>query len=78
MPHSKEKAMKTRDEILRLLAMEKPELERRFKVRQLALFGSYVRGDQRADSDVAVQSLENDCVAVVARTFLFLGCVDFP
>ena len=46
--------MKTRDEILKVLAREKPELERRFKVRQLALFGSYVRGDQRADSDVDI------------------------
>ena len=46
--------MKTRDEILKLLTKEKPELERRFRVRQMALFGSYVRGDQRADSDVDI------------------------
>ena len=46
--------MKTRDEILKLLTKEKPELERRFMVRQMALFGSYGRGDQRADSDVDI------------------------
>ena len=46
--------MKTRDEILKLLTKEKPELERRFRVCQMALFGSYGRGDQRADSDVDI------------------------
>ena len=46
--------MKTRDEILKLLAREKPELERRFRVNQMALFGSYVRGDQQAGSDVDI------------------------
>ena len=46
--------MKTRDEILKLLAREKPELKRRFRVRQMALFGSYVRGDQQAGSDVDI------------------------
>lgn len=46
--------MKTRDEILKLLAQEKPELERRFRVHQMALFGSCVRGDQQAGSDVDI------------------------
>ena len=44
--------MKTREEILNLLAKNKPELETRFKVRRLGLFGSYARGEQRANSDV--------------------------
>lgn len=46
--------MKTREEILDILAREKPELERRFLVRQLALFGSYARGDQNQHSDVDI------------------------
>jgi uncharacterized protein len=46
--------MKTRDDILSTLAQSKPELASRFKVRQLALFGSYARGDQQADSDVDI------------------------
>ena len=45
---------KTREEILSLLIQNKSELENRFKVRQLAIFGSYARGDQRADSDVDI------------------------
>lgn len=45
---------KAREEILSLLVKNKPELENRFKVRRLALFGSYARGDQRPDSDVDI------------------------
>lgn len=46
--------MKTREEILSLLAKDKPELESRFKVKKLALFGSYARGEQHGDSDVDI------------------------
>ena len=46
--------MKTREEILAVLAKRKPELARRFPLRRLALFGSYARGDQQPDSDVDV------------------------
>ena len=45
---------KTREEILSLLSQNKSDLENRFKVRRMALFGSYARGDQRSDSDVDV------------------------
>ncbi len=44
----------TKDEILSLLVQNKAELENRFKVRRLALFGSYARGDQKPDSDVDI------------------------
>ena len=46
--------MKSRQEILAILGKEKPELEKQFGIRRLALFGSYARGDQEADSDVDV------------------------
>jgi predicted nucleotidyltransferase len=46
--------MKTTDEILALLRAERPELERQFGVRALALFGSYARGEQRPESDVDI------------------------
>ncbi len=46
--------MKTASEIVALLQGKKPELERRFKVRRLALFGSFARGDQRDDSDIDI------------------------
>ncbi len=45
---------KTREEILRLLSQNKSNLENRFKVRRMALFGSHARGDQRSDSDVDI------------------------
>jgi predicted nucleotidyltransferase len=41
-----------RTELLALLARHKPELQRRFGVVRLALFGSRARGQARSDSDV--------------------------
>ena len=46
--------MRTQQEILTLLAKQKPELEKDFKVRSLALFGSYARGEQQTESDVDI------------------------
>jgi len=46
--------MHSRDEILRILAENKPDFEKRFKVRRLALFGSYARGDNAPNSDIDV------------------------
>jgi hypothetical protein len=46
--------MITRNEILNALAKDKLELQRRFKVNKMALFGSYARGEHRADSDVDI------------------------
>jgi predicted nucleotidyltransferase len=45
---------KTREEILSLLTRNKSELESKFKVRRMALFGSYARGDQQSGSDVDI------------------------
>ena len=45
---------KTREEILNLLSQNKHQLENRFKVHRMALFGSYARGDQHSDSDVDI------------------------
>jgi predicted nucleotidyltransferase len=47
-------AEKTREEILSLLSQHKSDLQNKFKVRRMALFGSYARGDQRSDSDVDI------------------------
>ena len=46
--------MATKEQILRVLSENKAGLQRAFKVRKLALFGSYARGDQREDSDVDI------------------------
>ena len=43
-----------RQEILDLLSITKPELESRYKVQRIALFGSYARGDQSPNSDVDI------------------------
>ncbi len=44
----------TRDQTLQALTRAKPELARRFGVVRLALFGSMVRNQARADSDVDI------------------------
>lgn len=44
----------TRDEILHFLTAHKSELEDRFGVVKIGLFGSYARGEAKEDSDVDV------------------------
>jgi uncharacterized protein len=47
-------ASKTRDDLIRELGEAKSILEKRFKVKRLALFGSWARGDQGPSSDIDV------------------------
>ena len=42
------------DRIKEVLARNKGELRRRFKVKDIGVFGSYVRGEQKKKSDVDV------------------------
>jgi predicted nucleotidyltransferase len=44
--------MRTKEDILALLKKELPNLRKEYKVRTLALFGSYARGEQTEDSDI--------------------------
>ncbi len=46
--------MKTLEEIQHILAAYQQELEKRFKVKRLAIFGSYARGEQTATSDLDI------------------------
>jgi len=46
--------MKTREDIQILLSELKDSLERDYGVREIGLFGSYVRGDQSSGSDVDI------------------------
>jgi predicted nucleotidyltransferase len=46
--------MKTLDEIKHILQAQKPYLAERYGVTEVGVFGSYVRGDQRPDSDVDI------------------------
>ena len=70
--------MITKDEILKELAQNQPELQKRFKVRKIALFGSYARGDQQAGSDVDIlvevdPSIGLDFVTLAERIEKLLG-----
>ena len=46
--------MLTRETILEALRDLKPELAAKYKLRSIALFGSYARGDQTSASDIDV------------------------
>jgi predicted nucleotidyltransferase len=46
--------MKTLDEIKSILARHKQELAERYKVKQIGIFGSYVKGGERKKSDVDI------------------------
>ena len=46
--------MKTVAEITQILQSQKPYLTERYGVAEIGIFGSYVRGEQRADSDLDI------------------------
>jgi len=43
-----------KQEIIKIIRNKKPEMESRYGVRRLGLFGSYVRGRQRKKSDIDI------------------------
>ena len=43
-----------REEVLRILAEQKPELQKRFGVKSIAIFGSTARNEAGPDSDIDV------------------------
>ncbi|MHA1859653.1 MAG: nucleotidyltransferase family protein, partial [Candidatus Asgardarchaeia archaeon] len=45
---------KTVDEIRRVLKKHKDELEEKYGVKEIGVFGSYVRGEQKKGSDVDI------------------------
>ncbi|MCJ7783818.1 MAG: nucleotidyltransferase family protein [Desulfobacterales bacterium] len=46
--------MKTLEEIKEILIKEKPFLKEKYKVKDVGIFGSYVRGDQQDKSDLDI------------------------
>ncbi len=44
--------MKTLPEINKIIKKHKPELENKFKVKEIGVFGSYIRGEQKKTSDL--------------------------
>jgi len=48
------KKMRDLEKIKKILNQHREELEKRFKVKRIAIFGSYVRGEQTAKSDIDI------------------------
>lgn len=46
--------MRTIDDIIGQLRAMQPDLRQRYRLREMGVFGSYVRGEQREDSDLDV------------------------
>lgn len=44
--------MKTIDEIKGILEEHKEEVSQKYKVREIGIFGSFVRGEQKKQSDI--------------------------
>lgn len=44
----------SKDNIIQHLKAIKPELEKKYSIRELGLFGSYARGDQSETSDIDI------------------------
>jgi predicted nucleotidyltransferase len=64
--------MRTLEEIKEIIKQHEKELEEKFKVKEIALFGSYVRGDQDEKSDLDVLVKFREPVG-----FLFIHLADF-
>ncbi len=53
--------MKTFEEIRQILQIQKPYLAEKYSVKEIGIFGSYVRNEQRSDSDIDILiELENN------------------
>jgi len=46
--------MKTLEEIKNILSKHKGELREKYKVKEIGIFGSFIRGEQKKNSDVDV------------------------
>jgi predicted nucleotidyltransferase len=64
--------MRNIDEIREVLKQHRQELEEKYKVKEIALFGSYVRDDQNEKSDLDVLVKFREPVG-----FLFIHLADF-
>ncbi len=64
--------MKTLKEIEEIIKQHGQELEERFKVKRIGIFGSYARGDQNEDSDIDILVEFREPVG-----FVFIHLADF-
>lgn len=64
--------MKTIEEIKAIINQHRQELEERFKVKSIAIFGSYVRSEETPQSDIDILVEFKEPVG-----FLFIHLADF-
>jgi predicted nucleotidyltransferase len=64
--------MKKLEEIVNIINQHKAELEEKYKVKEIAIFGSYTRGDQDEDSDIDILVDFREPVG-----FLFIHLADY-
>lgn len=64
--------MKSLEELKEILTRHKEVLEKKFKVKNMAIFGSYVRGEQNQESDVDILVEFQEPVG-----FLFIHLADY-
>lgn len=60
--------------IIETIKTEKPYLQEHFGVEEIALFGSYARGEENADSDVDI--LVNTKIKTLGNYFLLLDYLE--
>lgn len=68
--------MRTLDDIMSQLRTLQPDLKRRYPIREMGVFGSYVRGEQRDDSDLDVLVDLGDGVTLIDYVGLQLELSD--
>ena len=56
--------MYTLDQILKILREKKPDLQKRYPISELGVFGSYVRGDFTEKSDIDILVDFNDRIGI--------------
>lgn len=66
--------MKTLDEIKKVLLKHKEELKEEYKIKEIGIFGSYVKGEQnnRSDIDIIIEFGDEDSI----EAFEFIGLMD--
>lgn len=65
--------MKTLNQIKSVLVKQKKELKKKYKVKELGIFGSYARGEQKKTSDIDILVI----FTPKASLFDYVGLGDF-
>ena len=53
------------EEIVALLKKEKAFLKKKYKINEIGIFGSYVRGDQEKDSDIDILIDKDEAIGLL-------------